>query len=472
MRLFKGIYRWLDDRLGLSSTLAPILTHLAPPTGWSYVLGSAVLVAFIDQVVTGVALAFSYVPAPNSAYDSLNFITHGALLGNVVRGIHYFGASAMIILVAMHAAQTFLIGSYKFPRELNWLTGTLLLIFTFGMAFTGQLLRWDQDAYWAVVVGAAQAARAPFIGDFLAQVLVAGQTVGGATLTRFYATHVFLIPAAIFGLIGVHLYLALRHGISEPPEMNPIVERATYRRRYEEIVHKRGVPFWPDLAWKDVVFAAAVGLIVLILAIVVGPPELGQQADPTNLQADPRPDWYFIWYFALLALIPPGIEDWFIIGFPLVVGLIFLALPFIAPTGERRPRHRPWAVAVVAFSALAIGTLVREGYRAPWSPVLQAAQLPRSVTEPLQGDALRGASLFQEKGCYACHQIAGAGGRRGPDLTYVGSRLTREQLTWRILNGGTNMPAYGANLRPDELNALVEFLAGRQQQPMAGAPPR
>lgn len=473
MPIIKSIYRWLDEQLGIESAIMPIVRHPVPrETNWWYVLGSATLVAFIVQVITGVALAFTYVPSPDNAYESLDFITNQAILGSVVRGIHFFGSSAMVILIFAHMVRVFVFAAYKYPRQLTWLVGVVLLLATLAMAFTGQLLRWNQDAYWAVVVGAAQAARAPFIGDFLAQVLVAGQTVGGATLTRFYATHVFLIPAAIFGLIGIHLYLALRHGISEPPEMNPIVDRATYRRRYQEIVHKRGVPFWPDLAWKDVVFAAAVGLIVLVLAVVVGPPELGQQADPTNLQADPRPDWYFIWYFALLALIPPGVEDWFIIGFPLVVGLIFLALPFIAPTGERRPRHRPWAVAIVAFSALAIGALVREGYRAPWSPVLQAAQLPRSVTEPLQGDALRGASLFQEKGCYACHEIAGAGGRRGPDLTYVASRLTPEQLTWRILNGGTNMPAYGANLRPDELNALVDFLAGRQQQPMAGAPPR
>ena len=152
---------WLDDRLGFSASIKPLIEHPVPPTGWDYTIGSAALIAFTVQVVTGVALAFAYVPTPDHAYESLEFITNGAILGNVVRGIHYWGASAMVLLVSAHAAQVFLIGAFKFPREVNWLSGAVLLVFTFGMAFTGQLLRWNQDAYWAVVVGASQAARAP-----------------------------------------------------------------------------------------------------------------------------------------------------------------------------------------------------------------------------------------------------------------------------------------------------------------------
>ena len=183
--MLRRVWAWIDDRFGFSATVKPVSEHPTPRTGWDYVLGSAALVAFTVQVITGVALAFSYVPAPISAYESLEFITHGALLGSLVRGIHYWGASAMVLLVACHAAQVFLVGAFKYPREVNWLSGTLLLVFTFGMAFTGQLLRWNQDAYWAVVVGAAQAARAPLIGNWLTGILFAGQTVGGATLTRF-----------------------------------------------------------------------------------------------------------------------------------------------------------------------------------------------------------------------------------------------------------------------------------------------
>ena len=457
----KTVINWLDDRLGLSANLKPIIEHPVPPTGWDYTIGSATLIAFTVQVVTGVALAFTYVPTPDHAYESLDFITNGAILGNIVRGIHFWGASAMVLLVSMHAAQVFLIGAFKFPREVNWLSGTMLLVFTFGMAFTGQLLRWNQDAYWAVVVGAAQAARAPLIGDWLTGVLFAGRSVGGATLTRFYATHVFMIPAIIFGLLGVHLYLVLRHGVSEPPTPGVVVDPKTYRQRYEELVHKIGVPFWPDAGWKDVVFALAVGSIVLTLAIWLGPPELGNKADPTVVQAYPRPDWYFLWYFALLALIPPSVEDIFIIGFPLLLGLLFVSLPFLAPYGERSPRRRPWAIGIVVFSGVSIAALVNVGSNAPWSPDLGNLTLPAQVKQGLSPTSAQGATVFEQRGCINCHRIAGVGGQRGPDLTTVGRRLSTDELTWRILTGGRNMPAYGATMTPQDTAALVEFLASR-----------
>ena len=207
-----------------------------------------------------------------------------------MRGIHFWGASAMVLLIFdPHVPHVFLIGSFKFPREVNWLTGVLLFVFTFGMAFTGQLLRWNQDAYWAVVVGAPRRRGRRSSATVLAQVLFAGQTVGGATLTRFYATHVFLIPAIMFGLLGVHLYLVIRHGISEPPVPGVVVDPATYRQRYEELVHKDGVPFWPDAAWKDVIFALAVGSVVLALAIWLGPGRARQPGRPDDRPGLPAP---------------------------------------------------------------------------------------------------------------------------------------------------------------------------------------
>src|SRR5919202_5127897 len=178
--MLKQVAAWLDDQLGFREAILPIVEHPVPKgVNWWYVFGSATLVAFIVQVVTGVALAFTYVPAPDNAYETLQFITNQALLGRVVRGIHYWGASAMVVLIFVHLCRTFLMGSYKFPRELNWLTGVLLFGLTLGMAFTGQLLRWDQNAYWAVVVGAEQAGRVPWLGDLLAQFITAGQTIGG-----------------------------------------------------------------------------------------------------------------------------------------------------------------------------------------------------------------------------------------------------------------------------------------------------
>ena len=457
---------WLDDRLGVSSTIMPIVTHPVPRgVNWWYVFGSATLIAFIVQVVTGVALAFTYVPSPVSAYDSLQFISRDATLGSVVRGIHYWGASAMVVLVLIHMARVFVMGSYKYPREMNWLTGVILLLLTLGLAFTGQLLRWDQDAYWSVFVAAEMAGRTPLIGHALVDIVVAGQTVGGATLTRFYATHVFLLPALVFMFIGVHLYLVIRKGISEPPRAGEPVDPATYEVRYDELLKKEGIPFWPDAAWRDAVFAVAVGAVVVLLAVVVGPKELGAAADPTNIQANPRPDWYFLGYFALLALMPPRLETVVIIGLPLLVGLLLFAVPFISNAGERSPRRRPWTFAIVGVPAIAMAVLISAGMRSPWSPDLDPGSLPVAVTEGLTPPQQRGATLFESNGCINCHRVEGVGGEKGPNLTQIGSERSEDQLIWRILNGGGNMPPFGSTLEPDEVHDLVDFLSTLGSEP-------
>jgi ubiquinol-cytochrome c reductase cytochrome b subunit len=462
-RLADHIYAWLDERMGLTEIILPIITHPVPKTNWWYVFGSATLIAFIVQVVTGVALAMTYVPAPSNAYASLQFITNEAIFGRVVRGMHFWGASAMVVLIAVHAIRVFLMGSFKYPREVNWLTGSFLLLLTLAMAFSGQLLRWDQTAYWSIGVAAAQAARVPVIGDWLAHLVVAGQNIGGATLTRFYGTHVFLLPALIFGLIGLHLYLVLKDGISEPPRAGRPVRRATYQHDYARLLREEGVPFFPDAAWKDVVFGFGVVLVVLALAVAVGPPALDKPPDPTIIAAYPRPDWYFLSYFAVLALLPPGLENVVIVGFPLLAGFALLVVPFIANQGERAPSRRPWAVALVALGLLSAGVLTLYGAQAPWSPAMGAeapGPVPPQLLQGASPAALRGATLFGSKSCHACHLVGGTGGRRGPDLTHVGSRLSRAELTWRILNGGNNMPAYAGILSPQELDDLLAFLEG------------
>lgn len=449
---------WIDRRIGWRAAILPVIEHPVPPDlDWWYVLGSAALIAFIFQIVTGVVLAFSYVPAPISAYDSLQFITRTQVFGSLIRGIHYWGASAMVVLVTIHMAHEFLNASYKFPRELNWLTGVLLLFLTLGMAFTGQLLRWDQSAYWAVVVAASMVGRTPLVGQQLAQLVVAGQVVGGATLTRFYATHVFLIPALMFLVIGVHLYLVVYLGISAPATPGRPVDKRTYHEQYHEIL-EHGVPFYPDAIWKDVVFALIVGIVVVALALVVGPPVLGPQANPLVVQAYPRPDWYFLWYFALLALTPPAIENLFMLGFPLTAAVILIILPFVFSQGERSPWRRPWAIAIVAVSALSISLLVRQGDVAPWSPNFTPQPIPASVLANLSPSARQGAVVFQEVGCIACHTVAGTGGQKGPDLTHVGSRRGDQELVIRVMAGGNGMPAYAGNLDAQQLSDLIDFL--------------
>jgi ubiquinol-cytochrome c reductase cytochrome b subunit len=315
-----------------------------------------------------------------------------------------------------------------------------------------------------VVVGAEQAGRVPFIGKWLAHFTLGGDTVGGATLSRFFVVHVFVMPALIFAFVGLHLWLVLRHGVSEPPKPGKPVDPKTYRQEYEALIEKTGRPFWPDAAWRDVVFCVAMIVVVAALAFIFGAPKLGKLPDPSIIAASPRPDWYLLWYFAVLALLPPGTEQYFLVFGPLLAGIVLIALPFVSNRGERSLRRRPWAVAAVLMTVMVIATLWVAGVEAPWSPNFNSKPLAPSVVGATNGPVFIGAQLLYAKGCLNCHLIGDDGGRRGPDLTDVANRLSKNQMILKISNGAVNMPAYAANLAPAEMDALVAFLQSRKIQ--------
>ncbi len=209
---------WVEERSGLVGGIKYFLFRKVPgDTNWFHTLGSATLTAFLVQAITGVILAMYYKPDPNSAYQSIQHISNDITLGWLVRGMHKWGASVFIILMFFHMARVFLFGAYKYPRELNWIIGVLLLALGMFEGFTGYLLPWDQTAYWATVVGINLNGTAPFLGPFIASILRGGAEIGPDTLSRFYSIHMLILPGAIFALIGLHLYLVIRLGVSSPP---------------------------------------------------------------------------------------------------------------------------------------------------------------------------------------------------------------------------------------------------------------
>src|SRR4051812_9334806 len=464
---FAATWRFIDDRTGASETIGPLMKHIVPRDArWWYVFGSAALCCFIMQVVTGIGLALAYVPSGGDAFDSLKYITEHAPLGGVLRGMHFFGASAMVLIAVMHMAQVYLHAAYKYPREMNWMSGVVLLLFTLAMGFTGQLLRWDANGVWSAVVGAEQAARVPVFGPFIAHAILAGDNIGGATLTRFFVLHVFIFPAFIFAGVGLHMWLILRHGISEMPKAKEPVVLQTYKSEYDERLKKTGVPFWPTAAWRDAVFSLIVVAGIVACAVAFGPPILDKPPDPTTLNVNPAPDWYFLFYFAILSMLPASLETWVILGGPLIVILGLLFLPLLSNKGDRAPSRRPWAIAVVVTTITALIILTIYGAKAPWSPNFAAQPLAASIPVSAHPDIRVGANVFFNKGCIYCHEVNGDGGQRGPNLSRVGDRLTEDQLIIRINNGGHNMPAFAGRITHDELATLVGFLKARR----AGAP--
>jgi ubiquinol-cytochrome c reductase cytochrome b subunit len=469
IRRLRTVANWFDARLSVRATLMPMLQHPIPresagPMGWWYVFGSASLTLLIVQILTGIGLALVYVPSADKAYDSLQSLSYDQTLGWFLRALHYYAGSGMVVLVLAHATQVFLQGTYKYPRELTWVLGVLLLLCTLGMFFTGQILRWDPDAYWGLAVGGSMAGRVPIIGPWVVRQLFGGPVISGDSLSRFFALHVFVIPGALLFFLALHLWLVLKRGISEPPVPGQVVDPKSYDDAYEKKL-KTGVPFLGDAMMKDALCSALAVIIVVVLAAVLGPKGPSGPPDPTLAGANPRPEWPFLWLFALLSLSPPEAETFIILVFPLILIIILFMVPFVSNRGERAPSRRPLAVLAVIVIYTTLGVLTYQGVTAPWSPQMTAWSgdpIPENLVRDSSPLRLQGALVFQNKNCRNCHALEGRGGQRGPDLTTVGTRLTRDQLICQVSNGtpgGGNMPAYGKQISASEMTALAEFLA-------------
>src|SRR6266851_2288280 len=463
MRLIQKLGDWFDLRLQLGTPIRETAKHPVPreTASWFYVFGSAALTCFMLQIVTGILLALIYVPSAGEAWNSLQTLNHGISLGWFIRALHGWGSNFMIAIVLIHMVQVFLFGAYKFPRELTWIVGVFLLLVTLGMAFTGQVLRFDQDAYWGLGIGASIVSRVPVIGPWAVNLMLGGPIIAGATLSRFFTVHVFLVPGLLIAFVAVHLLMVLKLGINEWPMPGRVVRKATYIKDYHELTAKDGVPFVPNAIWKDIIFSGFILLSIAACAVLLGPFGPGGQPDPTIIQTAPKPDSFFLWIYSLLSFLPPAAETPILLIGPAVGLAVLFALPFFAGEGEKSWKRRPIAVLTVLLAAVALGSLTHLGGHTPWSPVMDAWSSDPIPDQYLKGRTnleRHGALVLQLKQCRNCHALEGTGGQRGPALDGVAVRLTQDQLIRQVVQGGGNMPAYGKNLSPAETTALVAFL--------------
>ena len=463
MPWYRRTYDWLERRLQLEAPIKEAVLHPVPRStaSWWYVFGSASAVLLALQVITGVLLGLVYSPSAAQAWNILQVLNHEVPLGWFLRAMHGWGSNFMVAVVVIHMAQVFLFGAYKFPRELTWIVGVFLLLLTLGMAFTGQVLRFDQDAYWGLGIGAAILGRVPLVGGQLVHLMLGGPIINGSTLTRFFALHVFILPGSLLALTGIHLWMVVKLGINEWPMPGRVVRRETYVEEYNHLAHTDGLPFYPGAAWKDAYFAAAIILAVAICAAVFGPYGPTGVPDPTIIQTVPKPDPPFLWIYTVLSYLPPEMETPFLLIAPAVGIGVLLGLPFVAGVGEKSWWRRPVGVFTVMFLAICWASFTHLATYTPWSPKMDAWS---GAAVPVQALARRtplerqGANVFQEKQCRNCHSIGGTGGMRGPALDDVATRLTEDQMIRQVLQGGGNMPAYGSTLSPSETTALVKFL--------------
>jgi ubiquinol-cytochrome c reductase cytochrome b subunit len=518
---------WLDSRTGYRAGLRHLLHEDLPAgVGWWFVTGSVLLFLLVLQLISGIALAVYYVPAPEFAYDSVRFIVERVTFGRVLRGLHVFGASFIIVAAVVHMLRVVAFASYKKPREVTWATGVVLLLIIMAFALTGYLLPWDQKAYWATTVTINIAHSIPLMGNFLARLLRGGSDLGALTLVRWYAVHVFLLPAAVIGFTVAHLFLMRRHRISGPVTPTGGAPR----------------PFYPDHALRDTL-AIAVVFSGLVLLATFRTPELGSVADPSDTSYVPRPEWYFLWMFQLLKYFPGRMEVIATIAIPgLIVGGLLL-LPFldrrperhlfrrpivgaafvvlvtgvsiltflgvkdspadgssshqglIALAGEQFAQdrrcqqcHRPGGVATVVADIrprrdpewlaghLADPEVIAPGLRPPPKGRLDDSQIRAilSYARTLRGPSVpdtdpdaRAAALVFARSCSFCHQIDGAGEAVGPDLTHIGSKRDVKWLREWItdpsrLDVVASMPGFSERLSEQEISAISAYLSRRK----------
>jgi ubiquinol-cytochrome c reductase cytochrome b subunit len=466
----RGLHAWLQDRLNVDTIWRSLFIRKIPyGVNVFYTLGFACLALFIVQVLTGMVLALYYSPSPDHAYGSIEYIMTEVPFGAVIRGIHHWAASAMVVVVILHLLVTFAMGAYKYPREVTWVAGVLLLLVTFAFGFTGYLLPWDEKAYWATTVGTNMAGTVPVIGGAAERLLRGGADLGALTLARFFASHVLFLPMFLVALVAVHLFLVVWQGVSVPPGLwdratekfggagrtRRAATAAEYHAVYDDF-KARGRRFFPDLIVEDAIVSVVVILVVVLFAVLFGTPLEGP-ADPTNTSYVPRPEWYFLFLFELLKYFPGSLEWVGVVLLPGLFVIVMLALPFFDRGPLRSPRYRPIGTAAAALSVIAVTALTVRAIQTTPPALVDDRNARLTSTEVV------GRQLVQAQGCTSCHVIAGQGTTVGPSLDGIATRRSAAYVHSYIedpksLNPAATMPAFLPPLTHQQVEDVTQYL--------------
>ncbi|MBV8170826.1 MAG: cytochrome b N-terminal domain-containing protein [Candidatus Eremiobacteraeota bacterium] len=461
---------WIEQRTGLISALKDFLTEEIPGgASYFYVFGATTLILLTMQVITGIFLTFYYSPSAVTAWESTKFIYENVTLGQFMISMHDWGASAMIILITVHLLQVLVFGAYKRPREIQWVVGVCLFFFTLVLGFTGYLLPWDLNAYYATQVGINIAATVPIVGPYIASFLNDGSTLGTLTVSRFFGIHVWLTPALLIGLVGLHLYIFRHNGPA-----GPAVED-----------HPKTVGrFYPDQIFMDTIVAFIAFLVVVALAVYMPTPLL-PKADPNYGGFIPAPAWYFYSLYGILRLAPAGVLTLVAtVVLPGVFSLVLFLLPWIDRNPSRAIAKRPFMMGVTAITLISIIALSiyagkqidkeRQASPAGLTPVAGTGAAPATPT-PQPGATVAsgpdGAKVFASN-CASCHGASGQGlpGSFPPlagnpfvvgDPAKVIATVDNGMHGAITVNGAAyngQMPAWKGTLKPDEIAAVITYI--------------
>jgi len=443
---------WLEHRTGIQTAVRSFLYEDIPASsGWHQVIGSMAVFFFMLQAFTGILLAVNYAPTPGESYNSVRYIMTELTGGSMIRGLHHWGASMMIVIVVAHMIQVFLWGAYKKPREATWMLGVVLLLITMTFGLTGYLLPWDNRAYWGTVVATQIAGQAPIAGPYLTRLLGGEGSIGVVTFARFYALHVVMLPPLTMILIGVHIYLVRKHGVA------PAANDTAPRKR-----------FFPEQVFKDTVGVFCGFMVLFILALVAKVP-LEKLADPTDTTYIPRPEWYFLFLFQTLKFFKGPLE---VVGSTVLPGLavlILFSIPFIDRGPMVRVAKRGFAMAVVCLGALAwtgltvaaVASTPKQTESADVTSTEPAEQAESAAWQTMSPEVIAGIGLYRQENCAACHAPGGKSSV-GPSLTKIPA--AHENAAWQNkhfknpaqLVPGSAMPPL--DLPDSQLNALSEFM--------------